>query len=89
MNAYWGQQDPNYRAKFGRLNRNVRPPCWTARNTRVGEYLQVDLSEVKVLTKVATQGNPGKYLTKYTISGSMDGQTWEEYKENDVVKVTQ
>jgi hypothetical protein len=43
-----------------------------------------------VVTKVATQGRDGtqmKYVTKYTITWSMDKENWQEYQENDVVKV--
>ncbi|XP_031554437.1 retinoschisin-like [Actinia tenebrosa] len=64
--------------------------CWAPAYPTAGQYLQVDLGQVKIVKRVATQGRDGnqvKYVTKYTIKWSIDGQTWEDHKENDVVKV--
>lgn len=89
--SYGASDDPNARAKLGRLNRSILPCCWAPSSLSAGQFLQVDLGQVKIVTKVATQGRYGdqvKYVTKYTIRWSMDGQTWQDHKENDVVKVT-
>ena len=48
------------------------------------DYLQINLGGVKILTGIATQGDPGgsKYVTSYSISFSEDGMSWEEYKNS-------
>ncbi|XP_031562261.1 lactadherin-like [Actinia tenebrosa] len=85
--SYGHQSNPSFWAKDGRLN---IISSWAPSSLSVGQYLQVDLGQVKIVTKIATQGRPGdqvKYVTKYKIKWSIDGQTWEDHKENDVVKV--
>ena len=64
---------------------------WPSSRARVGEWLQVDLGRIMIVTKVATQGmgylNHPKWVTKYKISSSMDQQSWQHYTENGIVKV--
>ncbi|CAH3021697.1 unnamed protein product [Porites evermanni] len=62
---------------------------WSADLNEAGQWLQIDLGEEKVLTDFATQGRPSsrQWVTSYTIMFSLDSVKWEEYKENDVVKV--
>ena len=74
-------------AKYGRLN--YPNNNWTGYKG-VGQWLQVDLGKVMEVMKVATQGramNSGTWVTKYSISVSIDEQEWQEYKENGKVKV--
>lgn len=51
-------------------------------------FIQVKLGDGDLtLTGVATQGIYGYLVTTYTLSYSMDGIDWVEYRENGEVKV--
>ena len=66
---------------------------WSADLNVAGQWLQIDLGEERLVTKLATQGrpfwSPPQWVTSYKILFSSDSVhvKWEEYKENDVVKV--
>ena len=64
---------------------------WSAASNEAGQWLQIDLGEERLVTKLATQGRPSpewsQWVTSYTILFSSDNVKWEEYKENDFVKV--
>jgi hypothetical protein len=68
-------------AKYGRL----RSRNWTSSDT-FGDYLQVDLGKVMIVTKLATQGcdwlSPVSYVEKYSVEYSIDNTTWVDYKHN-------
>ena len=69
----------SYYPRYGRLNYNG----WCT--TSGGQYLQIDLGEVKTITKVATQGLRQKsYRTKsYFLEYSIDGKHWAYYRKPD------
>ncbi|KXJ27422.1 Lactadherin [Exaiptasia diaphana] len=57
---------------------------------RPNEWVQVDLSKVVLVTKIATQGSYWsnlKYVKTYFIHHALDGENWESYKENGKQKV--
>ena len=64
---------------------------WSAASNEAGQWLQIDLGEERLLSNFATQGRPSspQWVKSYTILFSSDSEhvKWEEYKENDVVKV--
>ena len=64
---------------------------WSAASSEVGQWLQIDLGEERLVTKLATQGRPSpersQWVTSYKILFSSHNYKWEEYKENDFVKV--
>ena len=62
---------------------------WSAASNEAGQWLQIDLGEERLVTKLATQGRPSwdQWVTSYTILFSSHNVKWEEYKENDFVKV--
>lgn len=77
----------------GRLNKkrdNVHGiGGWAAGGKRLGEYIQVDLRMVKVITMVATQGRQdccSQWVTKYSLSYSNNGVHWIQY-QGDCIKV--
>ena len=90
---------PTVRAWQARLNRNI--PTWGAwcpnqTDSPKGpmifkKYIQIDLSTLKMITKVATQGreyNNGREHTKiYRISYSDDDHFWQHYKTENGEKV--
>ena len=71
----------------GRLNNT--DGVWIAKQARVGEWLQIDLKQKMVVTKIATNGRPTYYqwVTSYKISFSQDAFFWDIYKENGEEKV--
>ena len=71
----------------GRLNNPNG--VWIAKQPRVGEWLQIDLKQKMVVTKIATNGRPNypQWVTSYKISFSQDAVLWDFYKENGEEKV--
>ncbi|KAL9978618.1 hypothetical protein ACROYT_G016155 [Oculina patagonica] len=63
--------------------------AWGAKTNDGKQWLQIDFGELVHVTKVATQGQQGAnhWVTKYTLSYSVDGMHWAEYKENSVTWV--
>ncbi|XP_028519145.1 uncharacterized protein LOC110252934 [Exaiptasia diaphana] len=57
--------------------------------TDPNDYLQVDLGDVYVLCAIATQGATALdvWCKSYKLSLSMDGSSWDMYKENNKVKI--
>ena len=64
---------------------------WSAALNEARQWLQIDLGEERLVTKLATQGRPSpewpQWVTSYKILFSSHNYKWEEYKENDFVKV--
>ena len=64
--------------------------AWAPAKNEVGQWLQIDLGKERLLAKLATQGRPSYpslWVTSYKIDFSSDSVKWEEYKENNAVKV--
>ena len=87
--------DPGHHPWLARLN-NVPIDgmfwgSWLAALNEAGQWLQIDLGEERLVTKLATQGRPSpewsQWVTSYNILFSSHNYKWEEYKENDFVKV--
>ena len=83
-----------YKASFGRLNNRAWPGVhagtWCALNN-TGQWLQIDLGYLHVITGVATQGrnstSEDMWVETYELSFSKEGKTWEVYKENNITRV--
>ena len=76
-------------AKYGRLG-NRLAWCGYGPNpvTRPVEYLQVDFGEVLNVTAIATQGfvnGMDYYVTKYTLSFSLNKRIWFPYSKPNKV----
>jgi len=77
-----------YKASLGRLNNSAWPGVhartWCALNN-TGQWLQIDLRYLHVVTGVATQGRNSTFehmwVKTYQLSFSKDGKTWEVYKQ--------
>ena len=61
---------------------------WCA-NSVLGQWLQVDLGHLYVVSGVATQGSydQNAWVTKYQLSCSKDGTVFAIYKENNLIRV--
>ena len=64
--------------------------AWAAKSNNGKQWLQIDFGELARVTKVATQGrqDADQWVTKFTLSHSVDGMHWVEYKENSVTWVS-
>ncbi|KAL9970494.1 hypothetical protein ACROYT_G022879 [Oculina patagonica] len=84
--------DGHYYPYYGRLHVNRGFGGWCPRPPYSGtDYLQVDMGTVRSVCGVATQGGGGhsEWTTRYKIYISINGVTWNAYKENNVVKVSE
>ena len=65
--------------------------AWKPQYTTGEQWLQLDLNQVKKIKAIATKGlsrdGTSSYCQSYTVSYSKSGAIWQEYKENDVIKV--
>ena len=66
-----------------RLNSQVQGGSWSALILDVNQWLQVDFLQNVTLSKVATQGRHSypQWVLSYLLSYSMDGSTFETYKQ--------
>ena len=73
----------------GRLGHRGGRNCWAPNQNRLGEYLQVDLGQLKQIVKVATQGraDANYWVTAYMLGYSVDGSKWTPYQVDGEVKV--
>lgn len=64
--------------------------AWVAKAYNGSQWLQIDLGELVRVTKVATQGrrDADHWVTQFSLSYSLDGTYWAEYKENSVTRVS-
>ncbi|XP_031570498.1 coadhesin-like [Actinia tenebrosa] len=75
-----------YLPSRARLNGTSAEPdregAWVPNTKSVGEYLQIDLGSVKMITGVATQGRQSwpQWVTEYKISYSKDNSSWIDYE---------
>lgn len=75
----WG----GYSAEDGRLNGDR---AWVAKKNDRNQWIQVDLGELKIVTKIATQGrkDEDQWVTTYNVSY---GQKFNQYQVYSVDKV--
>ncbi|KXJ25309.1 Contactin-associated protein like 5-2 [Exaiptasia diaphana] len=73
-------------ARKGRLMGERGAGGWAAGFWTGDQYIQVDLGSMMAITMVATQGRRthNQWVTKYSLSYSLDGNQWEHYKEGCV-----
>ena len=53
---------------------------WSALNNQAGEWIQLDLGEAKTVvgTVIQPRGENYQYVTEYTVSTSLDGNSWTD-----------
>ncbi|KAI8515780.1 hypothetical protein Bbelb_065930 [Branchiostoma belcheri] len=79
----WGVNHEPYR---GRLNKVTGAGAWAVRTNTIGEWLQVDLGEMKTVTGTIIQGrswNADQWVTSYKLQCSVDGLSWITYASSD------
>ena len=64
---------------------------WAAKENNDSPWLQIDLGELVRVTKVVTRGkqDAAHWVIQFSLSYSLDGRHWAEYKENSVARVSQ
>ncbi|XP_078667193.1 uncharacterized protein LOC144909027 [Branchiostoma floridae x Branchiostoma belcheri] len=74
---------PNYKAHRARLN--LLSSAWMPRFSGVGQWLQVDLGEMKHFTGTITQGRPrvDNWVTSYKLQYSADEFIWKTYANSN------
>ena len=82
------KHDPT-RSRLNIHSDSKRYGSWAAKANDGKQWLQIDFGELVQVTKVATQGrqDADQWVTKYTLSYSLDGMHWAGYKENSVTWV--
>lgn len=68
--------------RLGRKKRGGYAGAWCARYNNHYQWMKFDLSRPMRITKVATQGRQdyNQWVTRYTISSSLDGTHWAIYR---------
>ncbi|XP_019639599.1 PREDICTED: uncharacterized protein LOC109481455 [Branchiostoma belcheri] len=77
---------PDYQPYFGRLYGVRGGGGWAARTNVIGEWLQVDLGEMKRVTGTVIQGRQRDYeqwVTSYKLRYSADQTVWTTYAGSD------
>ncbi|XP_035658319.1 uncharacterized protein LOC118403649 [Branchiostoma floridae] len=71
----------------GRLNRVQGHGAWSAGNNSIGQWLQVDLGEMILVSGTIIQGRvysvSGQWVTSYKLHYSADGISWTAYANSD------
>jgi len=83
-------QNSNAYPYYGRLNGRRGAGAWCPKtNSDRSDYLQVDMGAVHSVCAVATQGlrDYKDWTTSYKLRISLNGVTWNSYRENNVEKV--
>lgn len=86
--------DEPHSASRARLN--IKPEgelmgAWVPLESDENQWLQVDLGKATRLTKIAVQGEAGessRHVKEFTVSCSLDGETFLPYREEGTEKVT-
>ncbi|CAB3986165.1 Hypothetical predicted protein [Paramuricea clavata] len=78
--------DPTLSTTKGRLNSAT---SWSARQNNLSQWIQVDLGREEVVTSIGTQGRGDypQWVETYSVSYGSNGNTFEPYKIDGVVKV--
>ena len=78
-----------YQPYYGRVNGKRGKMQWCPKTTSDRtDYLQVDMGAVHFVCAVATQWARDDRTTSYKLHFSLNGVTWNTYKENNALKVS-
>lgn len=84
---------PQYLPYYGRLDESIGGGGWCSKNRDTSkDYLQVDLGSVQSVCATKSQGKAGRFtrdiVSTYKLYFSLDGVTWNVYKEDNAEKVS-
>ncbi|XP_019637285.1 PREDICTED: lactadherin-like [Branchiostoma belcheri] len=81
----WYTLGVGYEPYRGRLNGVAGAGVWSVGTNTIGEWLQVDLGEMKTVTGTIIQGryDLDQWVTSYKLQHSVDGLSWITYASSD------
>ena len=87
--SFWSSGYEPWQARLNNVQASGSSGSWSSSPSAIGQYLQIDLGKERVVNKIATQGRPAanQWVTSYKLLFTSDGANWNEYQNNDVVKV--
>ena len=88
--SMWDKFHAPYLARLNRKRTGRFMGGWAARHNNHKQWLQNDVGRNFKLTMISTQGRTraNQWVTRYTLSHSLDGVHFAPYKKRDRIKVT-
>ena len=85
----WNHKHAAWLGRLGRTNRRGYAGAWCAKQNNHYQWIKFDFSRPMRITKVATQGryDYDQWVTRYTMSSSVDGTHWATYRVKSQDKV--
>ena len=79
-----------YGPRYARLNSAAGAGSWSAGINEINQWLQIDFLDKTTVSKVASQGREqiAQWVKSYSLSYSMDGSNFEDYKKSGEAKVS-
>ncbi|XP_068726460.1 uncharacterized protein, partial [Montipora capricornis] len=86
--SIWDKYHQPYFGRLKRVRRGRNMGGWAARHNNQNQWIQFDLRRILKITMVSTQGRKivKQWVTRYTISHSIDCVHFVPYKEKDRLK---
>ena len=87
--SIWDKYHQPYFGRLKRVRKGRNVGGWAARHNNQNQWIQFDLRRILKITMVSTQGRKivKQWVTRYTISHSIDCVHFVPYKEKDRLKV--
>lgn len=87
--SMWNKYHAPYFGRLKRVRRGRYMGGWSARHNNHRQWIQVDLRRIIKLTVISTQGRKlaKQWVTRYTVSYSVDCVHFVPYKQRDRLKV--
>ena len=82
LNQYYGPD----RARLGQLREGSYAGAWIPKTQDIGQWIEVDLSKITKITRLATQGRQeaAHYTKSYTLSYSVEGGPFLPWNDGQV-----
>ena len=86
----WNHKHAAWLGRLGRPARSGYAGAWCAKHNNHYQWIKFDFSRPLRITQVATQGRQDydQWVTRYTISSSVDGTHWAMCRDKSQDKVT-
>ena len=80
---------PGYYPYAARLDQSIGNGSWCAGINRTGEFLQVDIGQLRTISKLAVQCDSMNNfrVTSFILAYTENGFSWKNYSENSFEKV--
>jgi hypothetical protein len=83
----WDANHSPSRARLGITRHGSQTGAWSAKTNDAGQWIQIDLSKVAKVTRIATQGRQdyNQWVKTYSLQYSQDGGYFEDYKSGKAI----